>query len=115
VDPALPRPGSWRVSSCLSCGCTCVRVPGYCPIYRGDYLFSTEVVKNRSPRSSCSAAARDRCGGLKDEGSTLSNEHKLDRLPPGPHLRPIHRHVEERSSVRRVMSSSCSQPSPTKE
>jgi hypothetical protein len=25
--------------------------------YRGDSLFSTEVVKNRSPRSSCSAAA----------------------------------------------------------
>src|SRR5215204_1144796 len=83
--------------------------------YRGDYLFSTEVVKNRSPRSSCGVPARVRCGGGKDEGSTLSDEHKLDTLPPLPHLRLIHRHVAERSSVRRVMSSSCSQPSPTKE
>jgi hypothetical protein len=30
--------------------------------YRGGSLFSTEVVKNRSPRSSCSAPVRVRCG-----------------------------------------------------
>jgi hypothetical protein len=83
--------------------------------HRGDSLFSTEIVKNTSPRSSCSAPARDPCGGRKDEGFILSDEHKLDPLPPLPHFRLIHRHVAERSSVRRVMSSSCSQPSPTKE
>jgi hypothetical protein len=80
--------------------------------YIEDSLFSTEIVENRSPRSSCSAAARARCGGCKDEGFSFSDRHKLDPLPP---LRLIHRHVAERSSVRRVMSSSCSQPSPTKE
>src|SRR5687767_9025777 len=94
-------------------------VPGVSSVdssgYSGNNLFSTGRVKNRSPRSSCSAPARDRCGGCKDEDSTLSDEHKLDPLRPLPHLRLIHRHVAERSSVRRVMSSSCSQPSPTKE
>jgi hypothetical protein len=59
--------------------------------YRGDSLFSTEVMKNRSPRSSCSAPARARCEGRKDEGFILSDEHKLDTLPPLPHLRIIHR------------------------
>ena len=29
-------------------------------------------------------AARGRCGGRKDEGSTVSDEHKLDPLPPSP-------------------------------
>jgi hypothetical protein len=59
--------------------------------YGGDYLFSTEMVNNRSPRSSCSAAARVRCGGRKDEGFILSDEHKLDPLPPLPHFHLIHR------------------------
>jgi hypothetical protein len=59
--------------------------------YRGDYLFSTEMVENRSPRSSCSAPARARCGGRKDEGFSLSDEHKLDPLRPLPHFRLIHR------------------------
>src|SRR5687767_14485026 len=59
--------------------------------------------------------ARAYCSGGKDEGFILSDEHKLDPLRPLPHLRLIHRHVAERCSVRRVMSSSCSQPSPTKE
>src|SRR5215211_9158476 len=94
-------------------------VPGVSSVdssgYRGNNLFSTEAVKNRTPRPSCGAAVRACCGGRKDEGSTLSDEHELDPLPPLPHLRLIHRHVAERSRVRMVMSSSCSQPSPTKE
>ena len=53
-------------------------------MYRGDSLFYTKVVKNRSPWCSCSAAARARCGGRKDEGFILSDEHKLDPLPPFP-------------------------------
>ena len=50
--------------------------------YRGHYLSSTEVVKNRSPWSACSAPARACCGGRKDEGFILSGERKLDPLPP---------------------------------
>ncbi len=30
-------------------------------------------------------------GGRKDEGFILSDEHKLDPLPPLPHFRLIHR------------------------
>src|SRR5215213_61420 len=67
------------------------------------------------PRDLVGMAVRVRCGGHKDEGFILSDEHKPDPLPPLPHLRLVHRHVAERSSVRRVMSSSCSQPSSTKE
>jgi hypothetical protein len=59
--------------------------------YRGDSLFSTEAVKNRSPLCSCSAPARARYGGRKDGGFILSDEHKLDPLPPLPHFRLIHR------------------------
>jgi hypothetical protein len=55
---------------------TCV--PGYCPIYRGDYLFSTEVVKNRSPRSSC-----------RHYSFILSDERKINTLRLLPHLRLI--------------------------
>jgi hypothetical protein len=32
-------------------------------------------------------------GGRKDEGFILSDRHKLDPLPPLPHLRLIHLHV----------------------
>jgi hypothetical protein len=33
---------------------------------------------------------RVRCGGRKDEGFILSDERKLDPLPPLPHYRLIH-------------------------
>jgi hypothetical protein len=59
--------------------------------YIEDSLFSTEIVENRSPQCSCSAAARACCGGRKDEGFSLSDKHKLDPLPPLPHFRIIHR------------------------
>jgi hypothetical protein len=59
--------------------------------YRGDSLFSIKIVKNKSPQSSCRAPARACCGGGKDEGFILSDEHKLDLLPPLPHFRLIHR------------------------
>jgi hypothetical protein len=52
------------------------------PGIEGDSIFSTEVGKNRSPRSSCSAPARDRCGRRKDEDFILSDEHKLDLYVP---------------------------------
>jgi hypothetical protein len=54
-------------------------------------LFSTEVIKNRSPRFSCSAPARVRCSGGKEEGFILSDDRKLDTLPPLPHFRLINR------------------------
>jgi hypothetical protein len=83
--------------------------------YRGNSLFSTILVNNKTARSSCSGPAKVSYGGRKDEDSTLSERHKLDPLRLLPHCCLIDRHVAERSSVRRVMSSSCSQPSPTKE
>jgi hypothetical protein len=56
----LPLPFEWHLS-----------------IDKRDSQFSIKMVKKRMARSSCSAAARVRCGGRKDEGSTLSDEHKL--------------------------------------
>jgi hypothetical protein len=43
-------------------------------------MLSTGIVKNRSLRASCSAAASLRCGVRKDEGFSLSDERKLDPL-----------------------------------
>ena len=63
----LPLPFAWHLT-----------------IDMGDSQFSIEVVRNRSPRSTCSAPARARCDGPKDEGFSLSDEHKLDPLPPLP-------------------------------
>jgi hypothetical protein len=63
--------------------------------YRGGSLFSTEVVRNRSPRPSLPPYS--------------------PKLIDGEVFSAVQLKDAERFSVRRVMSSSCSQPSQTKE
>jgi hypothetical protein len=73
-SPLLPLPFAWHLT-----------------LDKGDSLFSIKMVQKGMARSSWSAAARACCGGGKDEGFILSDEHKLDPLPALPHFRLIHR------------------------
>jgi hypothetical protein len=57
VDPTLPRPGSRRHPRASRVGVPVRVLDNAQYIEGGDSLFSTEIVKNRSPRSSCSVPA----------------------------------------------------------